>query len=221
MATRDELLAAAVTGPLWAAITAGGGTRLAAPRHAWFPAAYDGRWLMALPLPVGEHRPPGQPVALLDGRDEFERPADAKALAAASARHPRSQVYEDIGTGAADTWHALTARHLGRLSASRLQVACSAFASAPGDESLRAHGDAWYGAIIQIDGAKTWQVGGSLLTGGPPAARVTTRAGDILLLPPLVPHAVTTPPTPGRSLHLAFAIHRDQQLSGPATPPAA
>lgn len=215
------MLAARITGPLWAAITAAGGPRPAILRHAHYPVAYDARWLTGLPLPVGEHRPPGQPVALLDGRDEFERPPDNAALAAACARHPRSQVYEDIGTGAGGAWYALTARHLGRLARSRLQVACSAFASRPADESLRAHGDAWYGAIIQIDGAKTWQIGDGLLTGaGPPAAQITTRAGDILLLPRFVPHTVSTPASPGHSLHLAFAIDRDQHLPDPATLPA-
>jgi hypothetical protein len=210
MESRDDLLAARVTGPLWAAISAAGGPRPATRQHAHYPAAYDADWLATLPLPVGEHRPAGQPVALLDGQNIFERTADGPALAAAYSRHPRSQVYEDIGLDWADAWYALTARHLGRLASSGLQVACSIFASRSQDESLRAHWDTWYGAIVQIDGAKIWEIGDSLLNGSNQAARQTiTRAGDILLLPKGLPHAVSTPTDPGHSVHLAFAIDRD------------
>jgi len=200
MESRADLLAASFTGPLWAAIAAAGGPRPATRQHAHYPGAYDPRWLATLPLPVGADRPPGQPVALLDGQDEFERHQDGAALAASYDRHRRSQVYEDIGKGADDAWYARTARHLGRLSASALQVPCSIFASRPGDESLRAHWDAWYGAIVHVGGAKVWEIGASLLDGtGQPALEVTTRAGDILLLPKGLPHTVRTPEHPGHS----------------------
>jgi hypothetical protein len=202
------ITAAQVTGPLWAAITAAGG--LAATGHACYPRAYNPRWLAGLPLPVGPRQASGQPAALLDGRDVFERHHDPAALAAAYAARRRSVVYEHIGHAAPAAWHALTAGLLGRLSATPISVACSAFASRHGDESLPAHWDAWYGAVIQVDGAKDWLIGPGLLDlAGPPPDRVTTRAGDILLLPRGLPHAVTTPPRPGRSLHLNFALHRD------------
>ena len=208
LATRPETTAAQITGPLWAAITAAGG--LTATTWACYPAAYSPRWLAGLPLPAGTRQPPGQPAALLDGRDTFERHHDPAALAAACAARPRSIVYEDIGHAAPHAWHALAATLLGRLSETPVTVACSAFASRYGDESLPAHWDAWYGAIIHISGAKDWAIGPGLLDpAAPPPERVTTRAGDILLLPRGLPHAVTTPPSPARSLHLNFALHRD------------
>jgi len=62
-----------------------------------------------------------------------------------------------------------------------------------------------------MTGAKDWLTGECLLDGtGVPARAVTTRAGDILLLPKNLPHAVTTPADLGHSVHLAFAIDRDQ-----------
>ena len=208
LAARPVITAAQVTGPLWAAITVAGG--LAAPGHACYPRAYNPRWLAALPLPVGDRQTPGQPAALLDGRDVLERHHDPAALAAARAARPRPVVYEHLGHANPAAWHALTADLLGRLSASPIPVACSAFASRHGDESLPARRDAWYGAIIQVDGAQDWLIGPGILDpDGPPPDQVTTRAGDILLLPRGLPYAATTPPGPGRSLHLNFALHRD------------
>jgi hypothetical protein len=61
-----------------------------------------------------------------------------------------------------------------------------------------------------MSGAKVWQAGQGLLDGGgQPARQLTTTAGDILLLPKGLPHAVRTPPEPGHSVHLTFAIDRD------------
>jgi hypothetical protein len=214
-ATWATAAAAQITGPLWAAITAGGG--LAATGWACYPGAYDLCWLASLPLPAGPRQPPGQPAALLDRRDTFERHDQPVALAAAYAARPRSIVYEDIGHADPDAWHALAATMLGRLSATPVTVACSAFASRHGDESLPGHWDAWYGAIIHISGTKDWAIGpGVLDPAAPPPDHVTTRAGDILLLPRGLPHAVTTPRRPGHSLHLNFALHRD-----PAPPDSA
>jgi len=211
MATRVELLAAEFTGPLWAAICAAGGLRPATPEHRHFPRAYDASWLAALPLPIGEYRLPGQPVALLDERDDFDRHLDGRTLSEAYAGRPRTQVYESINRDSEGAWYSLAARHLGRLAHSELQVVCSVFASRYGDESLGGHWDAWYGAIVQMRGAKVWEIGESLLRDtGQATQEVTTRAGDILLLPKGMPHAVQTPADPGHSVHLAFAIDRDQ-----------
>lgn len=207
-----DLHAAKFAGALWAAISAAGGPqRPSTAGHRHFPGTYDAGWLTTLPLPIGEHRPPGAPVALLDDRDDFERHHDGHALTIAYASHPRTQVYEDIGRDTPDAWYALAARHLGRLATCELQVVCSIFASKTGDESLGAHWDAWYGAIVQMDGAKTWTIGHRLLSNADqPAQEVTTRAGDILLLPKGLPHAVRTASDPGHSVHLTFAIDRDR-----------
>lgn len=201
--------AARFTGTLWKAICFAGGVHLEQHRH--FPGACDPAWLATLPLPAGDNRPGGQPVALLDHRHrDIERHLDSQTLRDAYAHRPRTQVYEDIGHDGGD-WYGLTTAHLTRLSGSALPVTCSIFASRHGDETFGAHQDAWYGAIVQIDGTKTWQIG-EHRPGGPPgqpARDLTTRPGDILLLPKYLPHAVTTPARPGHSLHLAFALERD------------
>jgi hypothetical protein len=207
-ASPAALQGAAFTGTLWAAITTTGGTG-PARTHRHLRGAYDPEWLSALPLPIGPARPPTQPVALLDDRDRFERHADAARLSDAYMRRPRTQVSEHINFGQPDTWYSLAARHLGRLTGSRLEVTCSVFVSAVGDESLPAHHDTWYGAIVQMDGAKTWATGHCLPGSHGDAQEVTTRAGDILLLPKGLPHAARTPADPGRSVHITFAIHRD------------
>lgn len=209
--------AAEITGTLWAAINASEGAhRPASTGHQIYPEAFDAQWLASLPLPIDQARPPTIPVALLN-EEEFERHAAPQALAAAYANHPRTRVYEDIGRDAPESWYALTARHLGRLTRCDLQVVCSVFQSRAGDQSLGAHWDAWYGAIIQISGAKTWTIGTGLLADtGQPAAEVATRPGDVLLLLPKgLPHAVVTPADPGHSVHLTFAIDRDDHPPGP------
>jgi hypothetical protein len=180
-----ELDAARFTGILWAAIRTAAGPRPASRQHRHFAGAFGPGWLALLPLPFGEARPTGQPVALLDARHEqFERHAVGAELAHAYASRPRTQVLEDIAHGQPGAWHALAAWHLTRLSGSRLHVTCSIFASSCGDETFGRHRDAWYGAVVQVAGAKDWLLGECLLDGGGiPARAVTTRAGDILLIP--------------------------------------
>ena len=153
----------------------------------------------------------------MDDRDEFDRHLDGLALRDAYAARPRTRVYENLDRDSERAWYSLAARHLGRLSRSELQVVCSVFESSHGDESLGGHWDAWYGAIVQMNGAKAWEIGESLLGGTRQATReLITQAGDILLLPKGLPHAVRTPEDPGHSIHLAFAIDRDSR-SGPST----
>lgn len=205
--------AAEFTGTLWAAITLAGGTRPAAPRHHHVRAAYDPAWLAGLPLPAGPARPGAQPVALLDDGEQFERHRDPAALAAAYTARPRTRVYEHINYAAPGTWYTLAACHLGRLACSDREVTCSLFESAAGDVSLDAHHDTWYAAIVQMDGAKTWTIGQCLLGGTGTPEEITTTVGDILILPKGLPHRASTPADPGRSAHLAFAIHRDSPLA--------
>jgi len=107
-------------------------------------------------------------------------------------------VLEDIARCDEDSWYALAARHLTRLSGSALPVMCSIFASSYGDETFGRHRDTWLGVVVQMAGAKGWLIGECLLDGsGVPAKAVTARAGDILLLPKNLPHAVSTPLTRG------------------------
>jgi Cupin superfamily protein len=207
-----ELHAAAFAGVLWTAVDVTGGPRPAVRQHWHFPAAFDPGWLETLPLPIGERRPQKQPVALLDDRDQFGRHTNGRELRKAYASRPRTRVYESINWDGGGAWYSLVACHLGRLAHSRLQVVCSVFESRHGDESLGAHGDAWYAAIVHMAGAKTWRIGDSLLAGSrEPAAEVVTRAGDILLMPKGLPHSASTPPDPGQSVHLSFALDRDSQ----------
>jgi cupin superfamily protein len=213
MPTDAQLCAAEFTGRLWAAIGAAGGTRPTTPGHRYFPAVFHPAWLAGLSLPAGRHRPPGQPVALLDGRDGvLERYRTDEELWKAYARRPRTFAYENINFGAGGAWYSLVAQHLGRLARCELEVVCSIFQSTYGDETLGAHEDAWYGAIVQMWGTKTWHVGTSPGNQGAGlVSEVTTRAGDVLLIPKRLSHDVFTPPEPGYSTHVAFAIDRDPQ----------
>lgn len=214
--------AAAVTGPLWTAIRAAGGVRPPDPAHRYFAAAFDARWLAGLPLPVGEDRPQDQPVKLLDDRDGFfDGYHDERELARAYVAHPRTRVFEYINYGIDDAWFSLVAQHLGRLSGSELEVVCSVFESLWGDEGLGAHSDHWYGVIVQIHGCKVWHIGEALFDDPPsPVEVITTWPGDILLIPKRLPHAVETPARPGHSLHLSFAIDRDDGSPEQAVPPS-
>jgi hypothetical protein len=205
-----ELQAATFAGLLWTAIDVTGGLRDTKLQPWHFIRAYEPGWLATLPLPTGTARPPGQPVALLDEREEFDRHHDGRALKLAYDSRPRTRVYEDINNDTGHAWYSIAARHLGRLANCELQVVCSVFESRHGDQSLGAHWDTWYGAIVHMSGTKMWQTGEGLLDGcGQPARQLTTTAGDILLLPKGLPHAVWTPPEPGHSVHLTFAIDRD------------
>jgi hypothetical protein len=221
----DGLVAADITGMVWAAIIAAGGTgRPAVAGHVHYRGVYNKARAALLALPIDEHTAPAGSVALLadthDAHGEFERPAGRQQLAEAYAARPRTRVYEDIGRDAPHAWYTRVAQHLGRLAGCELAVVCTVFQSAAGDESLGAHTDAWYGAIMQISGAKSWEIGFSLLDGSDrPTQQVTTTAGDLLLLPKGLAHRAWTPPDPGHSVHLAFAIDRDDQLSPATRPP--
>jgi hypothetical protein len=209
--TRDEEHAARLAGAIWAAVNAAGGPDNAAFRH--FPAVLDPAFLAALPIPTAENLPPGQTTAMPDpsGRT-FQRHTDPAAIQAAYARRPRTRIIEDIGWDDHTLWAALTGQHLTRLAQTGTRVIITAYQSATGDQELGTHHDTWTGAIVQADGAKTWRAGHALTAAGTAnrdIQQVTITAGDILILPRNLPHHVTTPPDPGRSLHLVFAINRE------------
>ncbi|MBV9853118.1 MAG: hypothetical protein JOY82_01150 [Streptosporangiaceae bacterium] len=201
--------AARITGALWQAIRSSGGIRIKQYRH--YPAVFGPLWLESLSLPIGDDKPAVQPVALIDNRHSaFERHRDAAMLREEYQRRPRTKVYEDIGHES-DAWYALTAGYLTRLSRSGLHVTCSVFENKHGDETFGAHQDTWFGAVIMFAGAKEWTLGEGLPGETEPAPRkVTTYTGDVLLIPKNLPHSVRTPEDPGFSVHLAFAIDRDQ-----------
>lgn len=196
MATETELRAAMFTGTLWAAIWHAG-----RQRHRHYPGAYDPAWLASLPLPSGDR---GLVTLLDEHREDFEHHPDGSWLEAAYAARPRTRMRSDIGWDDEGSWYALAARHLGRLAEEDGPVVCSLFTSQTGDESLGAHWDGFHGASVQLSGAKCW------LAGQPPEL-ITTVAGDILILPKGTLHEVTTPASPGHSVHLAFALDRDRE----------
>ena len=212
--TRDEEHAARLAGAIWAAVNAAGGPDNAAFRH--YPGVLDTAWLAALPIPTAANLPPGQTVALPDpsGR-AFQRHTNVAALRAAYARRPSTRIIEDIGWGSDTPWAALAGQHLTRLAQTGTRVLITVYQSASGDQELGTHRDTWTGAIVQADGSKTWRAGEGLTATGAGAGtgdiqHVTITAGDILILPKNLPHHVTTPPDPGRSVHLVFAINRDR-----------
>jgi hypothetical protein len=207
-----ELQAATFAGLLWTAIDITGGTRRAGPQPWHFPDAYDANWLAALPLLIDASRAPGQADALLDDRAEFDRHAGGWALGVAYASRPRTRVCQHINRDNDEAWYSLAARHLGRMARCERQVVCSVFEARHGDESLGARWDTWYWAVVQMGGAEVWQIGRGLLDdGGQPVQEITTTAGDILLLPKGLPLAARTPPEPGHSVYLTFAIDRDSR----------
>jgi hypothetical protein len=106
---------------------------------------------------------------------------------------------------------ALTTRHLTRL-AGGARVTCSVVESADGDVALAPHADAWFGVAVQVSGARHWHIGGqpTAATTQLPVLGVTTRPGDVLLVPKHLPHVASTPAGLGHSVHLAFALDRDQ-----------
>jgi hypothetical protein len=191
---------------VWAAVNAAGGPEAAALTH--FPAVLDPAWLAALPLPDPDALPPGHTVSMPGpAEDGFEHHADPATVRAAYQRRPRTQIITDIGWNDRVPWAAHAGRHLTRLAGTSPRIVIAVYHSAHGDEELGAHTDTWTGVVIQTSGAKTWQAGHH------PASTITVTAGDILIIPKYLPHTVTTPPRPGHSTHLVFAINRDLTTS--------
>jgi len=161
------------------------------------PQVFDREWIAALPLPTQE-KDPDQTVALVDGF-HFHRETEEAAIADAYRARRRTRVYESIHARS-DGWFSLVTLHMARLL--RRRIICTMYESQAADRNLGPHDDEWFGVILQLHGAKAWCLWPD--TGAP--YTVTTRAGDVLLLPQGVKHQVDTP---NYSVHLVFAVTDD------------
>ncbi|WP_055548914.1 cupin domain-containing protein [Streptomyces kanamyceticus] len=161
------------------------------PRHV--PTVFDASWIGSLPLPL---KAGAQPVALIDGLD-FHREQDEKVVTAAYQARPRTRAYESVNVHS-DGWVSAASLHLAGLL--RRHVVCTLYESRAGDRTLGAHDDEWLGVIVQMHGAKRWELWPERTGAG---HEVLTRAGDVLVLPQGVTHAVSTPEY---SVHLVFAV---------------
>jgi hypothetical protein len=215
MTTTPELHAASFTGTLWGAIATAGGPRPLDPQAHLYPGAYDAGFLAQLQLPHENAKPEAQKIALARVHN-FDRYIDDAARVRANDARPRTLVYESLHRDGGCEWLSLTTRYLTRLADSERPVICLMYESRPHVEGLGAHFDTWYGAIVQVEGAKTWHIGPGV-TGQGWERKLTTHKGDILLLADGLIHNVSTPEDPGLSRHLAFAICRrePEQFASP------
>ncbi|MGW5679691.1 JmjC domain-containing protein [Streptomyces sp. NPDC003860] len=167
------------------------------PTH--LPAHIDPSSALSLPLPIEEDWPAHQPVAFVNSEAEtgFHRTAVPDAIRDTEGH---TRVYESLDART-DGWHTLVAAHLAHLL--RYRVVCTAYQSRTGDQTLGPHYDTWTGLIIHINGAKSW----TLWPHQEQNPKIfLTHPGDVLIIPRGVFHDVTTPPTPGHSTHITFAI---------------
>ncbi|MFK0284227.1 JmjC domain-containing protein [Streptomyces sp. NPDC090499] len=164
-------------------------------QFAHIPSAFDAPWAAGLPLPSAADVQ--GPVTLID-KSEFQRETDGDVLADAYSSRPRTRVLESLHTRSGG-WHALTTLHLSGLL--RRRISCSVFESAPQDRTSGRHFDDWDGVIVQMRGAKRWHLWPS--PDSPCRLQLTTRPGDVLLLPRGLRHEVTTPQ---HSIHVLLAI---------------
>jgi hypothetical protein len=193
---RDRSLAAPFVGGLWAAIRSVDGPRPANQDYHHLPGVFDPAWLQTLPLPIGENRPTRQTVSL--GEDmHFERLSDEAAVEHAYASQPRTKIYESVETRSGG-WSAEATRHLMKLAG--CDVVCTVYESRAGDKTLGSHKDRWYGAIVQILGAKAWQLGEDVER---EETTVVAEAGDLLIVPQGLLHDVSTP---DYSVHMTVAM---------------
>lgn len=160
-----------------------------------FPGAFTPEWLSGLDLPTREHCPDGQAVSLAG--DGFTSHGDRAELLADYETAPRTWVFERVDESIG--WLNRAASYLTRLSASPFVVSAAVYDSRASDRPSAAHWDQWYSAVVQVEGAKVWRIGADW-------CRVTTRPGDVLLMPEGLVHAVSTPADPGLSRHLVFDI---------------
>jgi hypothetical protein len=209
-------VSAEFTGVLWSLVRTAGGPRPASGEHWHFPDVFDPAWLARLRLPSAQARPAAQQVALTRER-AYDRFVDDAALERAFRAEPRTRVYENVHRTGGCPWLLLTCQYLTLLSGSEREVLCSLYESVPGAANLGRHRDMWYGAIVQLEGAKAWEIGPGVLDPLELVTSVQVRAGDVLLVPERLPHVVSTPKEPGHSRHLQFALCR-LPLEGPVTP---
>lgn len=212
----ERRVAAEFTGVLWTLVHMAGGPRPVSGEHWHFPHVFDPAWLASLRLPSAQARPAAQQVALTRER-AYDRFVDDGALERAYRERARTRVYENVHRMGGCPWLLLTCQYLTLLSGSELEVICSLYESIPRDANLGRHRDMWYGAIVQVEGVKDWEVGPGVLDPLEPVTTVQVRAGDVLLVPERLPHVVSTPEDPGHSRHLQFALCR-VPLDGPVEP---
>ncbi len=160
-----------------------------------FPGMFDPLWLSRLPLP------PSERSTSLTNYEGFWRGDDADAYKDVGARLTR--VHESIDTRHSG-WYSLVALHLEHLM--DCQVRSDMYQSSDGDDSLHPHFDNWLGLITQMSGEKVWTLWEAP---GQPPRQLITRAGDVLLMPKTVKHAVSTPDS---STHLVFTIMQHKPL---------
>lgn len=191
----DQARAALFTAALWGCVQRAGGPRPAHGDHGVFPGVFSPDWLAEFELPTRQIRPVGQGVAL--GGDGFSRFESEAALLAGYGDRPRTWVFERVQESV--PWLNLAAGYLTTLSESKVGVGVAVYDSHAVDQPSAAHWDQWYSAVVQVEGAKVWRIGAD-------GCRVTTRPGDVLLMPEGLVHAVSTPVDPGYSRHLVFNI---------------
>ncbi|MGW6459962.1 JmjC domain-containing protein [Streptomyces sp. NPDC055078] len=135
----------------------------------------------------------------MDRGGNFQREVTPTAVARAYQERPRTRVYESADARS-DGWYGLVALHLAR--ALRHRVICTMYESNTGDSTLGRHHDAWDGVVVQLRGTKHW----TLWPDEPrDPLELVTETGDLLLLPHGMEHDVSTPGTPGYSVHAVFA----------------
>ncbi|MGP4046840.1 JmjC domain-containing protein [Streptomyces sp. 2A115] len=159
---------------------------------------FTAEWLAVRPLPTAEATQRGQTIALADGAG-FTRTTSGEGAARGHRERPRTRVYESLHVRS-DSWLSLATLQLAGLV--RRDVVCTAYESHAGDLNLGVHDDVWTGVVVQISGAKCWRVW-PRAHGSPEEIRM--EAGDVMVLPHGMKHEVSTPETPGHSLHLVFA----------------
>jgi len=165
---------------------------------------FDPNWLSSLHLPVGEDKLDNQPVTLMDGHDFDRRAGSREEIKAAQAVRPRTRVYENFGE-CNSGWIRSAENRLAHQAG--FSVGSSVFQSRAGDAAIGRHYDVWIGVIVQFEGAKVWDI---WYQDGNTPAKLITEAGDVLLMPSGVEHAVRTPE---HSLHVNFEIFTNEPLA--------
>jgi hypothetical protein len=167
-----------------------------------WPGRFDSSWAQRLPLPIGEHRQPGQTIALASGL-QFDRPDDP---AEAMATRPRTQIYESVEVRSEGNWWIKSVvEQLMRLT--RVEVVCSIYASERRAATLNRHCDLWNGLLLQVSGEKTIEL---WTPDGLTSQIITMRPGDVLWLPYKVPHNMWTN---DHSVHVQFAMLIEKPLA--------
>lgn len=103
-------------------------------------------------------------------------------------------------------WALLLSRWLGALSSSPLNVMCVQTTQdiEPVDAGPECW-DAWYGVVVQLSGATVWRFGAEGLG---EVIEVTTRPGDVVLVPDGLPYQTAVSPDAGRSRRMTLTLRR-------------